>query len=92
MTHDDQVHTLGEETQHTEASLALPSSPRACFPKLKPEKKKHNKLTVTTLTMLTIHGGERWVYKAVSADWELVGLRDMCSVCREAKSRLRQRI
>ena len=47
---------------------------------------------VTTLTMLTIHGGERWVYKAVSADWELVGLRDTCSVCREAKSRLRQRI
>ena len=48
---------------------------------------------VTTLTMLTtIHGGERWVYKAVSADWERVGLRDTCSVCREARSRLRQRI
>lgn len=24
--------------------------------------------------MLTIHGGERWVYKAVRADWELMGL------------------
>lgn len=28
---------------------------------------------VTTLTVLTIHGGERWVYKAVGADWELMG-------------------
>ena len=93
---DDPRYTLREETQHAEVSRTLLSTtPRACFPKLNPEKKKkqkHNKLTDTTLTMLTIHGGERWVYKAVHADWELMGLRDMCNICREARSRLRQRI
>lgn len=73
MTHEDQVHALGEKTQHTEVSLALPSTLEPVSLKGIQKKKKHNKLMVTTLTVLTIHGGERWVYKAVSADWELMG-------------------
>lgn len=72
MTHDVQVHTLGEKTQQT-------GQPRPPVNTLEPvslngiQEKKHKKLMVITLTVLTIHGGGRWVYKAVSADWELMG-------------------
>lgn len=75
MTHTTTKYTLFGNRPNIQRS-ASPSRqrPRACFPKRNPEKKKkHNKLMVTTLTVLTIHGGERWVYKAVGADWELMG-------------------
>lgn len=65
--------TRQEETEHAEVSLTLLST-QSLFPKLNPEKKKHNKLTVTTLTMLTIHGEKDGFIRAVRADWELMGL------------------